>query len=200
MLLVGLSGGIGSGKSTVGRALAARGAEVIDVDDVGRDILARGSEGERSVLAHFGSRVASPGGGLDRQALATIVFADGGERRFLETLTHPLIHQEVTRRVAGSTASILVVELPLLDAARRHSYGFDVVVLVDPPEETAIRRAVARGMTEQDVRARIAAQPTHQQRRSVADRVVANTGTLEALEAELSELWAWLVVVAGEIG
>jgi len=165
---------------------------VIDADQVARDILAPGGEGERTVLERFGSQVTRPDGTLDRQALAAVVFADAGQRQALEALTHPLIHEEVARRVAASSAEVVVVELPLLDSDRRRQYGFDVVVLVDTPEETAVRRAVARGMAAGDVRARFAAQPTDQDRRSAADWVLSNAGTPEALEAEVGELWLWL--------
>ena len=100
MLLVGLSGSLGSGKSTVGRALAARGAAVIDADRVARDVLAPGSPGAQAVLDHFGARCPPSDGSVDRQALAAIVFADPDQRAALEAITHPLVHHEVARRVA----------------------------------------------------------------------------------------------------
>ena len=196
MLLVGLSGGIGSGKSTVGRALAARGAVVIDSDKVAREVLAPGSPGEAAVLARFGSRVARADGVLDRQALANVVFADRARLLDLEAITHPLILREVRRQVAAATADVVVVELPLLDSVVRRNYGLDLVVMVRVPEDTALRRAVARGMTEQDAAARAAAQPTMAQRLELADRTLDNDGSLVDLEAELDELWPWLVGMA----
>ncbi len=200
MLLVGLSGGIGSGKSSVGRALAARGATVIDADQVAREILAPGSPGERAVLERFGPAVARPDGALDRQALAAVVFADDRERGDLEAITHPLVHLEVMGRTAAAEASVVVVEVPLLDAARRREYAFDKVVLVATPPEDAVQRAVARGMGEDDVRARMADQPNDDQRRAVADRVLDNSGTPVDLEAEVDRLWRWLTARAGPAG
>jgi len=192
VLLVGLSGSLGSGKSTVGRALAARGAAVIDADRVARDVLAPASPGAQAVLDHFGGGVRRPDGSVDRQALAAIVFADPDERAALEAITHPLVHHEVRRRVAELGDTVIVVEIPLLDAARRHQYGFDVVVLVETSPDIAVRRALGRGMTEADARARMAAQPTAAQRRQVADRTLANDGSRADLEAAVDDLWAWL--------
>jgi dephospho-CoA kinase len=192
VIRVGLSGGLGSGKSTVGQALAARGAAVIDADQVARDILAPGSPGEQAVVQRFGPRVTGPDGSLDRPALARIVFADAGERSALEAITHPLIHHEIESRLSALAQGVAVVELPLLDADRRRHYGLDLVVLVEAPEDTAVRRAVGRGMAEDDVRSRIAAQPTDDQRRAAADRVLDNAGSREELEARVSDLWRWL--------
>jgi dephospho-CoA kinase len=193
VLLVGLSGSLGSGKSTVGRALAARGAAVIDTDQVAREVLAPGSAGAQAVLEHFGDGVLLPDGAIDRQALAAIVFTDPGQRAALEAITHPLVNQEVRRRVAGlGDMGVVVVEIPLLDAARREQYGFDVVVLVETRPDVAVHRAVERGMAEDDARARIAAQPTAAQRRQVADRTLANDGTPAELEAAVDALWGWL--------
>ncbi len=176
----------------VGRALAARGAAVIDTDRVAREMLAPGSPGARAVLDHFGDGVRRPDGSIDRQALAAIVFADPGQRAALEAITHPLVHQEVRRRVAGFGDTVIVVEIPLLDAARRHQYGFDIVVLVEAGADVALRRAVGRGMSEADARARMTAQPTAAQRRQVADRTLANNGSRADLEAAVDALWGWL--------
>jgi dephospho-CoA kinase len=192
VLLVGLGGSLGSGKSTVGRALEARGAAVIDTDQVAREVLAPGSAGARAVLDHFGDAVRTSDGAIDRPALAAIVFADPDQRADLEAITHPLVHQEVRRRIAGLGGTVTVVEIPLLDAARRDLYGFDVVVLVETRPEIAVRRAVERSMSEDDARARMAAQPTPAQRRQVADRTLSNNGTRADLEAAVDELWDWL--------
>lgn len=192
MLLVGLSGSLGSGKSTVGSALAARGAAVIDTDRVAREVLAPGNPGSQAVLEHFGPEVRGPEGSIDRQALAAIVFADPGQRGVLEAISHPLVHKEVSRRVAELGDAVIVVEIPLLDAARRDEYGFDVVVLVEVQPDIALRRAVGRGMTEDDARARMAAQPSAAQRRQVADRILGNDGARADLEGAVDELWDWL--------
>jgi dephospho-CoA kinase len=208
---VGLTGSLGAGKSTVGKALAARGAAVIDADQVARDVTAPGSAGEWAVLEHFGERAtarsgpAGQTGQLDRKRLADIVFSDATERLALEAITHPLIRAEVLRRVALADSEalahdqapahnqVVVIEVPLLDKQRKLDYGLDVVVLVDVPEHLAVQRAVGRGMTETAARARMAAQPAGAQRRLLADRALVNAGDLEDLEIAVDELWSWLL-------
>src|SRR5579862_1149433 len=111
---VGLTGGLGAGKSTVGKALATRGAAVIDADQVARRVIEPGSDGERAVLERFGPAVKGPDGHLDRQALASIVFANAPELLALEAITHPLVHDEIARELASSPAEVVVIELPLL--------------------------------------------------------------------------------------
>ena len=199
VLRVGLTGTLGAGKSTVGKALAARGAIVIDADQVARDITAQGSPGERAVLEHFGDRARAPSGPagepphLDRKRLGDVVFSDASERLALEAITHPLIRSEVLRRVALARAEVVVIEIPLLDKSRKSDYGLDVVVLIDAPEKVAVQRAVARGLTEMGARARMAAQPSGADRRLLADRVLVNDGSMEDLENAVDELWGWLV-------
>lgn len=196
MLRVGLSGGLGAGKSTIGRMLAARGAAVIDTDQVARAVLGPGSPGERAVLDRFGPIVASPEGRLDRRALAEVVFRSAPERLALESITHPLIREAVEASLhdletAGS--EVAVVQIPLLDRPRRQDYRLDLVVVVEAPLHLALQRAAERGFSEPDARARMAAQPDPQERRAAADRVVVNDGTLEELEVQVDELWAWLL-------
>jgi dephospho-CoA kinase len=199
VLRVGLTGGLGAGKSTVGKALAARGAAVIDADQVAHDLTAPGSPGERAVLEHFGDRAAALSGQadqtrrLDRKTLADIVFSDASERLALEAITHPLIRAEVLRRIALAANEVVVIEIPLLDERRRVDYDLDLVVLVDAPEDVAVNRAVARGMTETGARARMAAQPSSTERRLLAERVLLNDGGLDDLEGAVDELWGWLV-------
>ena len=199
VLRVGLTGTLGAGKSTVGKALAARGAIVIDADQVARDVTAQGSPGERAVLEHFGDRATARSGPagepphLDRKRLGDIVFSDASERLALEAITHPLIRSEVLRRVALAQAEVVVIEIPLLDKSRRFDYGLDVVVLIDAPEKVAVQRAVARGLTETGARARMAAQPSGADRRLLADRVLVNDGSMEDLESAVDDLWGWLV-------
>ncbi len=193
---VGLTGGLGAGKSTVGKALAARGAAVIDADQVARRVIEPGSDGERAVLERFGPAVKGPDGHLDRQALASIVFANAPERLALEAITHPLVHDEIARQLASLPAEVVVIELPLLTAGGRQQYGLDFVVLVDTPEELAVRRAVGRGMAEQDVRARMAAQPSGRERRAASDWVLVNDGDQAQLEAAVDDLWARLTATS----
>ena len=199
VLRVGLTGTLGAGKSTVGKALAARGAIVIDADQVARDVTVQGSPAERAVLEHFGDRATARSGPageppqLDRKRLGDIVFSDASERLALEAITHPLIRTEVLRRVALAQAEVVVIEIPLLDKSRKSDYGLDVVVLIDAPEKVALRRAEARGLTETGARARMAAQPSGADRRLLADRVLVNDGSMEDLESAVDDLWGWLV-------
>ncbi len=196
MLRTGLTGGLGAGKSTVGQMLAARGAVVIDTDQVAREVTAPGSPGERAVLDHFGPSVASPEGYLDRRALADLVFRSRPELLALEAITHPLIRESVEAKleaVAQAGRPVAVVQIPLLDRVRRRQYRLDVVVLVEAPEGVAIRRAADRGLSESDAQARIAAQPSEQERRAASDVVLPNSGTLQELEARVDDLWVWLL-------
>lgn len=170
---------------------------MIDADQVARQVLARGGPGERAVVERFGPRVVAGDGSLDRRALAQMVFAEADARLALEEITHPLIEREVARRVAALPGGVVVIELPLLDGDRRRRFGLDVVVLVEAPKELEVERAVAqRGMAEADVWARLAAQPGPGARRSVADRVIVNDGSREALQAAADELWEWLANLA----
>ncbi len=192
MLLVGLTGGLGSGKSTVGRMLAARGATVVDADRVAREVLSPGSPAVQAVMARFGPKVSDRNGSLDRQALARLAFSSEEDRRALEAITHPLIRDRVTTLVAAATTPLVVVEIPLLDAARRAQYGFDVVVLVDAAAPTRLRRAEERGLSRSDAEARAAAQPSDAERRAIAERVLVNEGSLADLEDRVGALWSEL--------
>jgi dephospho-CoA kinase len=193
VLLVGLTGGIGSGKSTVSAGLAARGALVIDADAITRELQEPGTEVFDRIVERFGPGVLGAGGRLDRPALAAVVFNDPGARRDLEAIVHPAVALESQRRIAalGGEADVVVYDVPLLVEAGRG--GFDVVVVVDVDPEVAVRRLVdGRGMAEADVRARIASQAGRQARLAVADRVVDNSGGLDDLERQLDELWEWI--------
>ncbi len=196
VLVVGLTGRLGAGKSTVGRLLAGLGATVIDTDQVARDVMAPGSELEALVKQRFGPSVTAPDGSVDRRALARTVFADATRRAELEALTHPAIRAGVTSLLATAPAPVAVVEVPLLDAARKRQYGLDAVVLVDVPGELGLQRAVARGMGEHDARARAAAQPTDEERRSLADFTVHNDGDLAHLRQQVLEVWDQLAAMA----
>jgi dephospho-CoA kinase len=196
MLRVGLCGGLGSGKSTVGLLLALRGAVVVDADQVARDVVAPGTPGLQAVLSRFGPGVGAPGGGLDRGALARLVFADPVQRKALEGLIHPLIRSEVEARLQAAEeagAQVAVIELPLLDGTRRAQYALDCVVVVDAPEDLSVRRAMGRGWSEAEVRARMAAQPSDEDRRKVADWVLANSGSRDELRDRVDDLWEWLL-------
>jgi dephospho-CoA kinase len=199
VLLVGLTGGIGSGKSTVARLLDRRGAVVIDADQLAREAVARGTPGFEQVVTVFGTRVVGADGELDRAALAAEVFADEVLRMNLEAITHP----EVARRFAElveeyrDTDRIVVYVTPLL-VELGLGPAFDLVVVVTASPHLRISRAASdRGISPDDVRARMKVQATDAQRAEVADVLIDNDGTLADLEPQVDRLWRELVARAG---
>jgi dephospho-CoA kinase len=190
MLLVGLTGGIGSGKSTVAGMLQQRGAVILDADVFAREAVRAGTDGFAAVVRRFGEGVVAPDGELDRRGLAAIVFADHDALSDLEAIVHP----EVRRMIADGIQEhldeerVVVLVNPLLIEMGTHR-DCDVVVVVSASSETQIARSVARGMDEDDVRARFAAQLPIDERAAVADVLLDNEGTLEELEAEVDVLW-----------
>ena len=191
MLLVGLTGGIGSGKSTVARMLEERGAVVFDADLLAREAVEPGTPGHTAVIERFGADVLAPGGELDREALASIVFADPSARRDLEQIVHP----EVRRLFAeGSEAyrdtdRIVVFSAPLLVESGMHT-AFEILVVVSATVATQIERLMRqRGMSEAAIRARIDAQAPLEDKAAVADFLVDNGGTLAELESQVERLW-----------
>jgi dephospho-CoA kinase len=191
MLLVGLTGGIGTGKSTVARMLEKRGAVVFDADVLARQAVAPGTPGFDEVVERFGPNVLAPGGGLDREALASIVFAEPAARRDLEGIVHP----EVRRMFAEGCEEyrdsdrVVVFSAPLLVETGMHT-AFDLLIVVSAPVATQIERLMRdRGMPERDVQARIAAQLPLEAKAEVADVLVDNEGTLEDLEGQVDRVW-----------
>jgi dephospho-CoA kinase len=191
VLLVGLTGGIGSGKSTVARMLEERGAVVFDADLLAREAVEPGTPGHTAVIERFGADVLAPGGELDREALASIVFADPSARRDLEQIVHP----EVRRLFAeGSEAyrdtdRIVVFSAPLLVESGMHT-AFEILVVVSATVATQIERLMRqRGMSEPAIRARIDAQAPLEDKAAVADFLVDNEGTLAELESQVERLW-----------
>lgn len=186
---VGLTGGVGSGKSTVARLLAERGAVVIDADAVAREVVAAGTPGFEEVRAEFGDAVVGPDGELDRPALAKIVFTDDGRRAALNAIVHPKVGER-TRELAAAAGpdAVIVFDVPLL-VESGSTDGYDLVVVVLASEATRVRRLAGRGMAEQDARARMASQATDEQRRAVADVVLDNDGDLAALTAQVDAVW-----------
>jgi dephospho-CoA kinase len=198
MLIVGLTGGIGSGKSTVAGLLAQHGAAVIDVDALGRQVIAPGGRAEAAVLAEFGPAVADADGHVDRAALAGAVFGDPAALARLTAISHPAINAELVERIdALPAASIVVLDMAILVESNlgridpAHSYSR--VVVVEAPEALRVERAVARGMRADDVRARIAAQASEADRRAVADAVVANDADLDTLTDRVDRLWEMIL-------
>jgi dephospho-CoA kinase len=189
-VLVGLTGGIGAGKSVVAARLAELGAVVIDSDRLAREVVAPGTDGLAEVVAAFGPGVLGADGGLDRPALGRLVFGDEAARRRLEAIIHPRVRARTAELVAAQPPGAVVVnDVPLLvEAGLAPTYDVVVVVLAD--EAARVRRLVgSRGMSEPEARARIAAQATDEQRRAVADMVLTNDGTLAELRTAVDELW-----------
>lgn len=196
MLLVGLTGGIGSGKSTVSAMLAARGAEIIDGDAIVRALQRPGSPVLAAIVERFGEDVLD-GERLDRPALAAIVFSDQEALADLNGIVHPPLGEEVLRRIeaARHTDRIVVLDLPLL--AEKPRSDLDATIVVDVDEQLAVERLVAsRGMDEADARARAANQATRAQRRRIATHLIDNSGDLTRLEQQVDAVWADLVTRA----
>lgn len=191
VLSVGLTGGIGSGKSEVSRRLAEHGAVVVDADAVAREVVEPGTPGLAEVVAEFGEGVLLPDGSLDRERLGSIVFADEERRARLNAIVHPRVGERMRELVEQAPGDAIVVyDVPLI-AENGLAGMYDLVVVVDTPVEEQVRRLTGRrGMTEADARARIAAQATRERRLEIADRVIDNSGTLERLAGQVDELWA----------
>jgi dephospho-CoA kinase len=188
--MVGLTGGIGAGKSAVAQRLAAHGAILIDSDRLAREAVAPGSDGLAEVVAAFGPEVLASDGSLDRARLASLVFGDDAARRRLEGIIHPRVGERTAELVAAAPPDAVVVnDVPLLvEAGLAKAYELVIVVLAD--EETRVERLLHdRGMTRDEATARIRAQATDEQRRAVADVVIVNDGTLEDLHKKVDEVW-----------
>lgn len=196
MILVGLTGGIGSGKSTVSEMLAARGAVIVDADAIVREIQEPGSPVIDQLVEAFGPSVVDSSGALDRQAMANIVFTDPDALKKLNGIVHPAVGAEMNRRVLDQreTHNVVVLDIPLLTENPRE--GLQGRIVVDVPEELQIERLVEfRGFSEDDARARMSRQATRAERLSKADFVVDNSGTREDLVAQVDALWAWLTAL-----
>ena len=194
MLLVGVTGGIGSGKSTVALMLAERGAVVFDADDFARRAIDPDTPGHRAVVEAFGPSVLREDGAVDRERLADVVFHDPVARRKLEAIVHPQVARmfEEAARPYRDTDRVVVYIVPLLVENRLQSM-FDVVVAVSAPGETRIARLQACGMDPGDTRARMAAQLSDPERERAADVVVDNDGSLEDLERRVDQMWTDVV-------
>lgn len=190
MLRVGLTGGIGSGKSTVARRLADRGAVIIDADALAREVVAPGTPGLQQIRDRFGDTVIGADGALDRREMATIVFGDERARADLEKITHPLVASRCADLLdAAGPESIVVYDVPLL-VENKLGADYHLVVVVDAHAEERLERLVQRrGMSEADVRARMAHQASDAQRAAAADVLIVNDGTEDELRAAVDELW-----------
>ncbi|WP_104139337.1 MULTISPECIES: dephospho-CoA kinase [unclassified Cryobacterium] len=195
MYLIGLTGGIASGKSTVATRLVEHGAVGVDADQLAREVVEPGTPGLAAVSAEFGSTVLLPDGSLDRPALGAIIFADPMRRKRLNAIIHPQVRQLTRDRIAAAAAAdphaIVVYDVPLLAEAQAGGLvTFDLVVVVHADAATRIQRMIAlRGLTEAQATQRIGAQATDEERLAVADVVIDNTGTLDATRAQVDVLW-----------
>jgi dephospho-CoA kinase len=187
---IGLTGGIGSGKSTVSALLASRGAVVIDADRIAREVVEPGTPGLAAVVEAFGAEVLTGDGSLDRPALAAIVFADPEARRRLDGVVHPLVRSRSAQIAAAVPDDAVVVhDVPLL-VETGQAASYDLVLVVEADPEVRVQRLVRRGLAEADARARMAAQADDEQRRAVADVVLDNSGTEAQLVAQVDRFWA----------
>lgn len=195
---VGLTGGVGAGKSSVAALLAERGAVVIDADAVAREVVEPGTPGFAAVVEHFGASVVGADGRLDRPALAAIVFADAGQRNALNAIVHPLVRRRSGELMAAAPAGAIVVyDMPLL-VEHGSAADFDVVVVVLADVDVRLRRLADRGMPADDARARMANQASDDERRAVADEVVVNDGDRATLAAQVDRLWPRLQAHCGQ--
>jgi dephospho-CoA kinase len=195
VLAVGLTGGIGSGKSAVADLLVERGAVLIDADVVAREVVAPGGPAYQPLVDRFGPQILADDGTIDRPALAAVAFGDPAALADLNAITHPAIGIEMIRRrdALAEGDDVVVLAIPLLTAMHRETVGLDVVVVVDCPVEVTTERLVdQRGMDPADAEARIAAQVSRTERLKEADFVVDNASTRDHLVAEADRLWSWL--------
>jgi dephospho-CoA kinase len=191
-LRVGLTGGIGAGKSEVSRRLESYGAVVIDADLVARQVVTPGTPGLAQVVAAFGAGVLGPDGALDRERLGELVFADSSLRERLNGIVHPLVGARMRKmEEAADEAAIVVHDIPLLAEGQRAA-DFALVIVVDVPPEVQLARLAGRGLPEDQARARMAAQATREQRLAIADIVIDNSAPLGDLDRRVAEVWAEL--------
>lgn len=195
VLALGLTGGIGSGKSTVGAMLVERGAVLVDADLLARQAVSPGSEGLARVVERFGPSLLLPDGSLDRPRLAGLVFSDPAARADLDAIVHPLVGAAMAVRLAEEAATdhVVVLDIPLLAETGRSRYSLAGVLVVDCPVDIAIERLVSgRQMERADAEARVAAQATREERLALADFVIVNMGTMEELAQMVGRAWEWI--------
>ena len=194
MLIVALTGGIGSGKSSVGEIFANLGALVVDSDQLARDVLVRGSEGFDQVVAEFGDEILK-NGDIDRASLGEIVFNDRAKLAKLESITHPLIRKAFKEFVEQARAdSIVINQIPLL-VESKSNYTFDAVITVSAPIEIRKQRLAIRGLSEAEIDRRIAAQASDSEREAISDFVIQNAGSSDELASAVEKIWTKLQIL-----
>jgi dephospho-CoA kinase len=194
-LTVVVTGGIGSGKSSVASMLEKKGGALVDADAIAREVIAPGGPAFDGVVERFGPSILGPDGAIDRQALASVVFSDASALADLNAITHPVIGQIMVERRAAAQhgGGVVVLDIPLLRAAHRKQLAVDVVVVVDTPVEVAVERLVdQRGFGREDAEARVSAQISREERRALADYFLDNSGDRDALSTQVDELWVQL--------
>jgi dephospho-CoA kinase len=193
MLVVALTGGIGSGKSTVAQIFQDLGAIVIDSDQLAREVVERGSTGFDQIVAAFGDEVLT-NGDLNRSALAELVFREPEKRKLLEEITHPLIRKAFAKIVeSGKDESIIINQIPLL-VESNNNYKFDHVITVSASEEIRTERLLKRGMNMAQIRQRIQAQSTDAQRENISDSIIRNDKSHAELISEVERVWELLQI------
>lgn len=198
-LRVGLTGGIGAGKSTVAALLEAHGAVVTSADEISRDVVSPGSDGLAAVVAEFGDGVLTSDGTLDRRALGSLVFADDLSRARLEEILLPLIAAEAWARMEMVPAGrVAVYDVPLLVEGQMQDL-FDLVVVVEADLELRLKRLAERGMGREEALARMSSQATDTERRAVADIVLSNSGSIDQLSADVDRLWSTRIMEPGTL-
>jgi dephospho-CoA kinase len=195
MVAVALTGGIGSGKSTVAAMLVERGAVLIDADAIAREVVEPGQPTLAQLVDRFGAQILDERGRLDRAALAAVAFADDASRADLEGITHPAINEEFVRRLRDAPKDAVVVcDVPLLaESVQARARGYQLVIVVEAPEDVRLARLEDRGVPRADAERRIAAQASDAERRALATHVIDNGGDLAALEGQVDTVWADLV-------
>ena len=192
MLLVGLTGGIGAGKSTVAELLTRKGAVLVDADEVARVVVEPDQPAFAALVERFGPEVVGPDGRLDRAAVAKLAFADEQSHQDLEGITHPAINTEFTRRVLEAPPdAIVILDVPLLtESQQARERPYEAVIVVEAPPEVRLARLEERGVPRADAERRMAAQASDEERRAIATYVVDNAGDLAALQRQVDDLWA----------
>jgi dephospho-CoA kinase len=203
VIAIGLTGGIGSGKSTVASMLVERGAVLIDADVLAREVVEPGRKAFAEVRERFGDGVLAPDGSLDRQALAAIVFADEVARADLNAIVHPEVGREMFERISheAGTDHVVILDVPLLAEGGRDRYPVAGVLVVDCPVDLAIDRLVAqREMDRADAERRVAAQSSREDRLRVADFIIMNMGSMDELRDMVARAWAWIEGLRSQAG